>query len=362
MKEQIHSMRNWVMRYERHLSSLSLMVGFIVDAFTLRRVDMPLENIVIVAYLMLVGVGIALLNVLEMKHDRSSIESNVYRALPFVIQFALGALFSSFTVFYSRSGSYTASWPFILILFGLLIGNEVIKKHYERFIFQITVYFTALFFFAIFAVPVYVRSMGAFIFIASGIFSLALISLFIYILRRFARERVEENKKYFTYSIAVVFALINFLYFTNIIPPIPLSLKSGGIYHNLIRMNNSYIAFDEKRTGLENWQVFEDVHITRGEPLFAYSAVFAPADIKTEIVHNWQYFDESIGRWVSETRIPFTITGGSDRGYRGHSVKEHLREGEWRVDVETSRGQVIGRITFEVVYTSVKPELVEKNL
>ena len=41
--------------------------------------------------------------------------------------------------------------------------------------------------------------------------------------------------------------------------------------------------------------------------------------------------------------------GGRDGGYRGYSVKRDPTAGHWRVNVVTEFGQVIGRVSFEVV-------------
>jgi hypothetical protein len=108
--------------------------------------------------------------------------------------------------------------------------------------------------------------------------------------------------------------------------------------------------------------VFENIHIQKGQPLFVYGAVFAPKNLSTTVVHNWRRFDSKIGRWVSVSRIPYTVIGGIDRGYRGYTQKSNLEEGRWTVNVETDRGQVIGRITFEVVYDNKTPTLVQKTL
>jgi hypothetical protein len=54
-----------------------------------------------------------------------------------------------------------------------------------------------------------------------------------------------------------------------------------------------------------------------------------------------------------------TIAGGREGGYRGHTVKSRLDPGDWRVDVETHDGRVIGRIGFRVVEASEEPGLLE---
>lgn len=66
-------------------------------------------------------------------------------------------------------------------------------------------------------------------------------------------------------------------------------------------------------------------------------------------MHHWQYYDEAKGEWVSRDRLAFSITGGNRTGYRGYSFKARAEAGKWRVDVETERGQVLGRISFRIL-------------
>ena len=71
--------------------------------------------------------------------------------------------------------------------------------------------------------------------------------------------------------------------------------------------------------------------------------------MSVKVVHDWQYYDEGKEEWISSTKIPFSITGGRGNGYRVYSKKDNVFPGKWRVDVETERGQVIGRIRFDIV-------------
>ncbi|MES2216430.1 MAG: DUF2914 domain-containing protein [Patescibacteria group bacterium] len=362
MREHIYSVWNWIQKYERHLSSVALFAGFILDALTMRRVDNLYENSVLMSYFVMIAFGITALNYIEAgKYEREWV-GRTYHLLPLLIQFAFGGLFSGFTVFYFRSGSIVSSWPFIVILVSLLLGNEVLKKQYERLVFQITIFFISLFFFTIFFVPVLTNAMGPGIFILSGVCALALIGAFTYFLSRVVPERIHKNKKKLLYAVFSFYILINILYFTDLIPPIPLSFKQGGVYHEITRTSTGYTATEETYSGFASLQFFKDVHIKKGDPLYVYSAVFAPNNLKTDIVHEWKHFDDETGRWISVDRIPYTIVGGADRGHRGYSMKTNLTEGNWSVNVETSRGQVIGRVTFEVIYDNETPKLEEKIL
>ncbi|MBI2120589.1 MAG: DUF2914 domain-containing protein [Parcubacteria group bacterium] len=143
---------------------------------------------------------------------------------------------------------------------------------------------------------------------------------------------------------------MNLLYFTNSIPPIPLSLKDAGPYHSLQKSKTGdYILTGEQAHWYDFFKPHQEVHWTYGDPIYFYSAVFAPTKLSTGIAHNWQYYDSEEGKWVETGTFHFGISGGRELGYRGYSIKANIRPGLWRVDVVTDRGQVIGRTKFVII-------------
>jgi hypothetical protein len=84
-----------------------------------------------------------------------------------------------------------------------------------------------------------------------------------------------------------------------------------------------------------------------GHPLYVYSAVFSPTALNTNIVHEWQTYDERRG-WITADRISLPIRGGRGGGYRTFSTKSGLRAGAWRVNIETPNGALLGRLRFNV--------------
>lgn len=345
-------------KYERYISPLSLLAGFIADNLTLRRIDLLAENVAILSYLFIAGASILILNAYDVGRLRGKIIDKLSDILPFVMQFAFGGLFSVFVVFYFRSASFFASWPFLLVLAGLLVGNEVFRKQYSRLVFQLSIYFVAIFSYSVFAVPIVLRKINDTVFLISGLASIALISLFIFIIWLVLREKLSPARNLFIKSIAGIYLLFNVFYFANIIPPIPLSLKESGIYHDVQRLNGGYII----KTEPSQWPGFFNnfnyiFHWKYGEPVYCYSAVFAPAKISADIMHRWSYFNEEKKEWEEKSLLGFPIIGGRDGGYRGYSVKYEIEPGKWRVDVITEQGKILGRIKFEIVEVGEYPEL-----
>jgi len=357
------SIREKYERYERHLSSGALLLGFIIDNLTLRRIDRLFENLVLFTYLFLAAFGIIFLNIVEARNARENEYSRLHTILLLLIQFSFGALFSAFFIFYIRSSSLTASWPFILLLLGLLVGNEILKKRYLRLSFQVTVFFVTLFSFAIFYVPIIVGSLGVWVFLGSGVVSLVLIGVFLYVLSQAVPLKFKESRRYFVWGIGGFYIALNLFYFANIIPPIPLSLKDAEVFHHVMRNETGeYVVQDEKDSWYERFVFFDRIHLLKGNPLYVFSAVFAPTRLNTEIVHKWQYFDYKISRWVTQSTIEFPIVGGEDGGYRGYSMKTNLTPGDWRVNIQTTHGQTIGRVKFKIIEVDTKSQVETKVL
>ncbi len=335
-------------KYERYVSPITLVSGFIFDSIMLRRIDVFFSNALLVSYLLISALAIVLLNISQTREEIKRSET-LHIVLIFLMQFCLGGLFSASFLFYSKSGAVIASWPFLLMIFGYVIGNELLRKNYIILSFQIGVFFTALFSYLIFFLPIILGQMGDSIFLLSGIASLMITGIFIYVLSWFAPKRTTESAPMIVLAVTVLFAAINTLYFTNLIPPIPLALKEVGIYRSLAKLpDGTYLAQGEEQSWFNIISPDPTIHIVKNEPLYVLSSVFAPTNLKTTITHVWQYYDETDKAWTIADTIKLNIVGGRDGGFRTYSSRENLFPGKWRVDVATPRGQLIGRLTFDV--------------
>lgn len=358
MKLSLAVIRNWYDRYERPISSMSLIGGFIFDALTLKRVDLFWENLWVAAHFILVAFFIILVNLQENKAMDHKDASKKHFWYITVLQFFFGGLLSAFLVFYFRSATIDATWPFLLVLAIAFIANDSFKKHYARLTFQISLFFLSLLAFTIFIVPVIFRRIGPDIFLISGAVSLAILFLFLLGLRFIAKEKFKQSKKTLTFSIAGIYLATNILYFTNLIPPIPLSLKEAGVYHSVYRNSSgAYVAEGEEKGLLGYFSPHADFHAAKGDTAYAFSSIFSPALFNNNIVHVWQKYDGASGQWATIYRINILTTGGRDGGYRTYSYVKNIAPGEWRVNVETSNHQIVGRLRFNVTQVDVEPAL-----
>ena len=285
---------SWYEKYERLVSSVSLVSGFVFDAIFLKRVDLFIENFWIIVHLAMAAVGIIALNILEKKRIQSAGAEQARSKWHFwaIIwtQFAFGGLLAAFLVFYFRSTTFLVNWPFIFILALAFAANEIFKKHYVRMSFQIILFFLSVYAFMIFLVPILAHRIGGDIFIASGNASLAVLGVFLASLKIIAREQFRQSRKILFLSVIGTTILINALYFANLIPPIPISLKDAGVYHSLAKnAEGNYAVTEEARGWLENLKAYEDYNFVPGSPVYVYTAIFSPTNFGARVVHEWQY-------------------------------------------------------------------------
>src|ERR1700722_700026 len=219
--------QNFYARIEGPFSSLSLIAGFVFDAVTLTRVDEFWENFWVVGHLAIVTVCALLIHLIENEAGNEENPAKLHFWLVNIMQFFFGGIFSTFLVFYFRSGTIVSSWPFLLLLAIAFIANERFKRHYARLAFQLSLIFLSYYAFAIYLLPLLFHTINDWIFILSGIVALAAIGAFAMILKKFSREHFTWKAKLATVGgIVVIFGTVNALYFTNLIPPLPISLKN----------------------------------------------------------------------------------------------------------------------------------------
>lgn len=341
---------------------LILLVGFILDNITLRQIDRVFDNVVLLTHVLIVAVTIALLLSRETRFGKRFNIDGRRSTISALMLFSFGGLFSGFVVFYSRSGSLISSWPFILVMILLMIGTEVQKKYYENFILQITIFYIAVFSYLIFSVPIVVKKMGPEIYLLSGVISIIFIVFYIFLLKKIHKLKIKKNIKKIFGRVFIVFLTFNFLYFTNIIPPIPLSLKFSSVYHDFSRIQGvEYRGFYEPSDKFVFWKKRSNTfNRFENESVFVYSQIYAPVNLNIDIYHKWEYFDRNKTRWVTTDEVKIPITGGRLDGYRGFSKKTNISEGFWRVRITTDRNQTIGQVSFKVIDSEIKPVLVQE--
>lgn len=359
MNAYIARFRSTIERHRRHWLTIAFLFGFVVDNITLNNVEQVFDNVVLFSYVVISMTSIFILYAGAAGKLPEVWTPYVRAYAPLVVQFAFGGLLSGMLIFYGRSGAWTESWPFLLIILAVILGNELIKDRSGRFLFNITILFVGLFSYVVLIVPVLTGYMGPIVFMASGCLALLIMYVFIRLLRIVIPSFLALQMRSLVFTVGTIFAVFNFLYFTNIIPPIPLSLKDVGIYHSVVRFaDGTYqLKYEEGAWWQFGRRSDTTFHPVAGDNIFCFASVFAPTRLATDIYHRWEYYNEATGDWEEHARLSYAISGGRDSGYRGYTLIQNYQDGTWRCSVETERGQVLGRETFEVDATAAPAPL-----
>lgn len=331
-----------------HWLTLAFVGGFITDFILLNRVDDTIDNAILTLYVVLATVSLLLFYAGIASRFGYVWSPRIERGASAVMQYAFGGLFSGMLIFYGKSGAILQSWPFLLLIIGAILGNELIKNRGQQLVFNLFAYFVGLFSFVVLQVPVLTGKMGGLVFFVSSLGALLAVYVVVQLLTFIIPNYLLLEMRKIVFVVIGTFVLFNTLYFTNIIPPIPLSLKEITIAQSVVRVGGDYEVVYEPAPWWQFWQrVHETFHPATGS-VACFTRVFAPTKLTTEIQHVWEYKDPTTGKWVHHFSLPFAIVGGGDNGYRGFTAISSYRDGTWRCRVTTTRGQVIGQQVFTI--------------
>ncbi len=338
------------------LPAFFFFAGVTYDSLTLSRIDRPLDNLILLLYLAILGVLVILtgrfqLGLIPSTSDHTSWNalSLVHRAQPHLakgLQFLLGGLFSAYAIFYSQSTSFSSTAVFFGIIVALLIGNEFLQTRYSSVKILVSLYALVTLSFFTFFLPVLTGWMNSIVFVIGVLIT----GMIVWKIVHLTLQGLPNVSLHSVFSISspafLLLILCTVLYFLNWIPPIPLSLKFGGIYHQIEKHQDQYTLTYEKGPWYDIWKESND-RVRIDTPVYCFSSVFAPITLQTTIYHHWQWrpFNEA-NSFITTDRIPLAITGGRETGYRVYTTKQRVQSGEWRVNVETEDGRILGRMAF----------------
>lgn len=354
---RLKKIKHWYEQYERILLPATMIGGVLLDAFTFRSINITSTFILLALYFVIAASTIFFVHAYDAKRIASGRITDYLRvASPLIIQFTFGALLSGVFVFYFFSGTLFVSWPLLGVLVFLMISNEIFRKYFARTTLQFGVFFFILFSLISIAIPFFVESLESKYFIISGILSVvfmfALLELFYMVKTESKKLRLR-----LAFTTLSIFLFLNILYFTHVIPPIPLSIREMTLSHGVNHVSGTYQL--QVETPLWWKKLFEKqiFHKDADGTVYVYTAIFAPGNLQTNIIHEWKYYDEQKKQWITKSDLSFGISGGRKEGYRGYSFKNNVPEGKWRVYVKTQSGQVLGRMSFVVKNVDASVEL-----
>jgi len=344
-----------------HWLTIAFVAGFITDFLLLNRVDDAVDNAILSAYVVLATISLLLFygGIARRFGDVWSLRVQRYASV--VMQYAYGGLFSGMLIFYGKSGALLTSWPFLLLIVIAILGNELIKNRGQQLVFNLFSYFVGLFSFIVLQVPVVTGVMGGWIFFASGLIALVAVYVVVQLLTFIIPNYLLLEMRKIVFTIFGTFVLFQVLYFTNVIPPIPLSLKEIVIAQSVTKVGNEYEIVYEPAPWWQVWnRVHETFHPNETNAVACFTRVFAPSKLNTKIFHVWSFVNDE-GKWQEHFRREYPIVGGGEDGYRGYTAISSFTDGRWRCRVETARGQVIGQQVF-TIDTNTKPARTERRV
>ncbi|MCR9204645.1 MAG: DUF2914 domain-containing protein, partial [Halobacteriovoraceae bacterium] len=262
-----------------------------------------------------------------------------------IFHFAQGALLSAFTLFFFKSASLSVSLVFMLFMIGLLFINELPFFQKLGSMVKGTLLALTFFSFCLVYLPLLMGEVGTLVFALSCIMFCLLMGAFSYFLIKKGIDKTVLKKSWIQPGGILLLAFL-LLRTVGFIPPVPLSLETAGIYRKVEKKYPEYHLTFQK----EWWRFWnstaEFFRYQPGQKLYFFTRVFAPGGFKDKIIVHWQ--KKVDGSWETSDKIPLTISGGRNEGFRGYAYKNNYSDGDWRILVETKAGSEIGRLNFEV--------------
>ncbi len=335
------------------------LVGFLIDVFTITRIDSITQIAKECLYLSLIAFLLYLL--LREQSGKKPLPSrfnNIWKYNHEALQFLIGGLLSKYTIFFFKSASMTTSFLFIIFLASLLLINEFVKLKRSRLILYFALFSLCTTSFWIHIIPTIMKYIGQTPFLISLFVSFLAFYVFYLIIKKSIHidHKMRNNILVPFLAIEITFAG---LYFAQILPPLPLSLQYIGIFHDLKKADGKYIL-SYTRPYWKFWQNGDQIFLARpGDQLYAFVRVFSPTGFQDQLKVRWLY--QTKRGWDPQDAIPINISGGRADGFRGYTVKNHYVPGKWRVQIETNDGREVGRIGLEI-FEDTSAESREENV
>ena len=336
--------------HETAYNALFFIGGVLFDIFTLDDIDSFFSISQQALYIVIIGVFLYF----DLIHRYVPITVNkylekiwIYRDL--VIHFFLGGLLSVYSIFFIKSASLFSSFGFIAFMLSILVANELQIVQKQKVSLKIGLYFICIFSFFSMIFPVMLGHVGRIPFLLSLFSTTFFVFIFYKTVKRKLDDEVAVRKALLLPSSAILFIFLTF-YFLGWIPPVPLSVKEIGIYHNIERSAEGNYSLYYERPAWKFWQSGDQNFSAQpGDKVFVFTRIFSPARFNDTLYLHWQKYLPKTG-WKTTDRVPVQISGGRKKGYRGYSFKENYSDGDWRILVETNDGREVGRINFDISY------------
>lgn len=346
MKELIEKGKEIYQKHEKLAPIYFFILGFCFDILTLGNIDDFIELFQQSTYLV-ISATILVLSLLEYK-PKSEKGIKIWSYHEEALSFFMGGLLSVYTLLYFKASSIFTSFIFLIILCILLLANESKRARSFSKLIPLSLFSLCLTSFYVCLIPTLFGTEGPLPFLTSILASYLTFAIIYKILK----SKKRQGRTFWAFSL--VQAVFIALYFTGLIPPVPLMVNTMGIYHE-VKKEDGKFALSMTRPNWKFWQKGDQEFFARpGDKIYFYTRIYSPGNFSSKINIRWLHFENK--SWLTWDAIPLPISGGREEGFRAHTYKSNYSPGEWRVQVETSDGREVGRLYFTVIAdTSEEP-------
>lgn len=340
----------FIHRHEKKLDVAFFIGGFIFDMLLIEAPDHVWGVVQQAVYLFLIAVLIhfeMLFRLHKWRPGRWMRKIWTWRNL--ALHFFLGTLLNLYSLFYIKSASLFSSLIFLALMIGFILANELPIVKRAKVSAKVALYAICLFSFLAIMFPIVFGRVGWMPFAFAVVSTIFIFALQVKMLLRSVVDRAVLSRAILAPVVSIMMAFVLF-YALGWIPPVPLSVKEQGVYH-LIEKRGEKVLLSYEKVWWKPWQKSDvEFHAEVGDKIYFYAQIYSPTRISDQVVIRWLQKDAK-GVWSSSDRIPMSIHGGREEGFRGFAFKNNYTPGEWQVRVETSSGIEISRFYFDVIPT-----------
>lgn len=344
---------------ERHhflFEAAFFLAGFLFDTLLLHRIDsVPLlihQGVYVVLAALLIGVDHRI-HVAGKEPEGRWGRVLGYRT--WVIHFLLGTVLNAFVVFYFRATSvYSASSLFMVLLLVVLFLNELPRFRARGPVVRVALLSFVVTSYCAYLLPLIAGRLGWWLFVPAVLLGAAATVGLWKVYRRLTHDPDWTFRRAVLPGLVVQVAML-VLYAADLMPPVPLSLRHIGIYHQVEKVTEPEKGYRLKYVNPSRWRFWvddsADFAMRDGDRAWVFVAIFAPRGFRDEISFQWSHDDPKRG-WTDLGRPSTTSLGtgaeNREQGFRTYAYLTLRDQGRYRVVVRSSDGREIGRRTFQV--------------
>ncbi|HZJ55258.1 MAG TPA: DUF2914 domain-containing protein, partial [Myxococcaceae bacterium] len=299
-------MRAFRARHAREESIAFFIGGFLFDAVMVGRIDETPLLVQQAAYLVVTGLLLAVMlrfELLELEPPRFL--RRPWRYVEHAIHFMLGTLLNAFILFYVKSGSGVTAALFLVLISLLLLVNEHPRFHRLGPVVLFALYSFSLTSYLAYLLPVLLGHLRPWMFFVASGLSLLPIVLLARLMARWGEDRRLAFRRALGPAVAVQVLLL-ILFVVRLVPPVPLSVRSLGVWHGVEREGAEFKLSRLPRARWRDlWRHDERMFLARpGDRVFVFTRVFAPHNFRDQVRVRWARWEPARRAWNESDAIP----------------------------------------------------------